>query len=131
MKIVGRIEKIEMIDLNICLVSKIDTGAWRNSLHVDSYYVINNKLIFKIGNNDYICDNFKEVKVRSSFGREQKRYTVMLKMKLGDDIYKSSFSLTDRSKMKYACLIGRKFLSKNKFMVDVNKENINDRTKKS
>lgn len=131
MKIIGRVEKIEMTDLNICLLSKIDTGAWRNSLHVDSYGIIDGKLVFKIGNNDYICHKFKEVKVRSSFGREQKRYTVSLKMKLGDIEYKSSFSLTDRSKMKYACLIGRKFLSKNKFMVDVTKENINDRTKKS
>ena len=33
--------------------------------------------------------------------------------------------------MKYPCLLGRDFLGRNGFIVDVSKENVNDRTKKS
>lgn len=131
MKIIGRIEKISIIDLNIEVQSKIDTGAWRNTLHVDEIVEVDDVLFFKIGENKFNFSEFKTVKVKSSFGRNQIRYAIKLKFKIGDEEYRSSFSLTDRSQMRYNCLLGRNFLSKNGFIVDVNKKNINDRAKKS
>jgi hypothetical protein len=38
--------------------------------------------------------------------------------------------LTDRKKMKYPVLIGRRFLYKFNYLVDVTKKNVNDRNKK-
>ena len=43
--------------------------------------------------------------------------------------YKVHISLTNRKKMKYPVLIGRRFLNKFKYMVNVRKKNINDRAK--
>lgn len=131
MEIIGRTEEIYFENIDIFVKSKIDTGAWNNSLHADEISILDNKLYFKINNIQYIYENFKEVKVRSSFGKEQNRFIIKLNIKIGDNDYKSSFSLSDRSKMKYRCLIGRKFLSKNNFIVDVNKKMINGRSKKN
>mgnify|MGYP001545962515 CR=1 FL=1 len=131
MKIIGRIEKIDIINLNIQVQSKIGTGAWRNTLHVDEISKIDNVLIIKIDKKEFTFNKFKIIKVKSSFGRDQTRYAIKLKFKIGDEEYKSSFSLTDRSQMKYPCLLGRYFLGRNGFIVDVSKKNVNDRSKKS
>ena len=131
MKTIGRIEKIDIINFNIQVQSKIDTGAWRNTLHVDEISEIDNVLIIKIDKKEFTFNKFKIIKVKSSFGRDQTRYAIKLKFKIGEEVYKSSFSLTNRSQMKYPCLLGRDFLGRNGFIVDVSKENINDRTKKS
>lgn len=131
MKIIGRIEKIEILNFNILVQSKIDTGAWRNTLHVDDIKEVNGILNVIIGKSSFDFKKFKSVKVRNSFGDEQLRYAIKLEFKIGENNYKSSFSLTDRSQMKYQCLLGRNFLSENKFIVDVNKKNINYGIKKS
>ena len=44
--------------------------------------------------------------------------------------YKGGISLTDRKKMRYPVLIGRRFLYKFNYLVDVTKKNINDTNKK-
>ena len=56
--------------------------------------------------------------VRSSNGIETPRYQVQLKLKLKGEEYKTRFNLSDRSKMRYAVLLGRKFIAK-RFLVDV------------
>jgi hypothetical protein len=127
--IVGRSEKISFPELNICMSAKIDTGAWRTALHVDGFEIIDGILIFWIGDRSN-CFEFKEyetVKVRSSFGVTQERYSIKLKIRIGNKNYKVLVSLTDRNNMKYPCLIGRRFLSRYGLVVDVRKKNINDR----
>jgi hypothetical protein len=51
---------------------------------------------------------------------------------LGNKQYKLKVTLNNRDKMKYPLLIGRRFLQKFGYIVDVNKEciNINDHFKK-
>lgn len=130
-KKVGSIEKIDFV--NICgeIDAKVDTGAWRTSLHVDDIYLMDNKLYFHIGRQRFFYEQYKTVKVKSSFGKSQVRYSIKTKVKLGNDFYTISISLSNRKNMKYKCLIGRRFLYKNKFLVDVNKRFINnDRYKK-
>ena len=86
MKIIGRIEKIDIINLNIQVQSKIDTGAWRNTLHVDEISEIDNVLIIKIDKKEFTFNKFKIIKVKSSFGRDQTRYAIKLKFKIGDEV---------------------------------------------
>lgn len=124
MKIIGRIQKINISILDFPVKSKIDTGAWRNTLHVDNIKVENNILIFEINKKIFKFDKYKTVNVKSSFGKKQIRYAVRLDFKIGNELYSSSFSLTDRSQMKYSCLLGRNFLFRNNFIVDVSKKNI-------
>lgn len=130
-KKIGRREKILFPDMGILADAKIDTGAWRNSLHVDGIEVNESGLRFWIGGveNSFLFEKYKVIKVRSSFGKIQKRYLVKMRMKLGDTSYKILVSLANRKNMKFPCLIGRKFLHKFGFMVDVRQKNIHDRTK--
>lgn len=131
-KIVGRVEKICFPQLDLKLSAKIDTGAWRTALHVDGIDEKNGQLSFWIENseNKYLFDEYKIVTVTNSFGQSQTRYVIDLKMKMGKKSYKISVSLTNRKGMKYSCLIGRRFLNRYGFLVNVRKKNLNDRSKK-
>jgi hypothetical protein len=133
MNIVGWRELFHFTDLGLVNVpAKIDTGAYSNVLHCDEIEEINGTLHLKIGNNKYQFEKFKKISVKSSFGEEQERYAILTNVFLGNISYKLYVSLNNRDKMKYPLLIGRRFLQKFKYIVDVNKEciNINDYFKK-
>jgi hypothetical protein len=124
-KKVGSIENVNFV--NICgeIEAKVDTGAWRTSLHVDKVYLKNNNLLFHIDDRVYVYKRYKTIRVKSSFGKTQIRYSIKTTIKLGEYLYNVSISLSNRKSMKYKCLIGRRFLYRNKFLVDVNKKFIN------
>jgi len=67
--------------------------------------------------------------VKSSNGQSQLRYLILLRMCMGEKIYRIKFSLSSRNEMKCPVLIGRRFLRRFEFLVDVRKQNVNDRTK--
>lgn len=130
-KKIGRSEKVDFPELNIgSIKSKIDTGAYGIALHVDNIKVENGQLIFFIENNEYRYNKYKMISVKSSFGRKQKRYSIFTKIKIGETTYKFFVSLTDRKNMRYPVLIGRRFLYKFGYLVDVRQKNIYDTTKK-
>lgn len=130
-KKVGRIENIAFPELKIeSIKAKVDTGAYGVALHVDNIRQEDGKLYFTIGDNEFSYDKFKTITVKSSFGRVQKRFSIFTKLSIGDSIYKFYVSLTDRKNMRYPVLIGRRFLYKFNYLVDVTKKNINDRNKK-
>lgn len=130
-KKIGRSELVSFPDINILdIEAKIDTGAYGIALHVDDIRLENGLLYFKVNSEQFSYDKFKIVKVKSSFGRVQKRFSILTKLIIGDSIYKFYVSLTDRKNMKYSVLIGRRFLYKFNYLVDVRKKNINDRNKK-
>lgn len=130
---IGRIEKIGFPDLNIESVdAKVDTGAYTTAIHVNGIRVKDDKLSFWIDNskNKFVFDKFKTIEVKNSFGKVQKRYSILTRVKVGDKIYKIQVTLTNRNKMKYPVLIGRRFLYKFNYVVDVRKKNVNVRDKK-
>ena len=131
-KKVGRFEKISLPELGLSsLDAKVDTGAFNIALHVDGFQVVEDKLFFWFEDGEKICfDKFKEVKVKSSFGRVQKRFLIKTKLTLGEKSHKVFISLTNRKGMKFPCLIGRRFLYKYNYIVDVKKKNIHDRSEK-
>ena len=130
-KKVGRYENVSFPELNIGkLKGKIDTGAYGIALHVDDIEVVDGKLKFRINSEEFVYDKFKKVSVRSSFGRKQKRFSIFTRITIGDSTYKVFISLTDRKNMRYPVLIGRRFLYKFNYLVDVRKKNINDTSKK-
>jgi len=130
-KKVGRIENISFPELKIEKIkAKVDTGAYGVALHVDSIKLEDGKLYFTVGNEEFSYNKFKTIIVKNSFGKVQKRFSIFTKLTIGDSIYKFYVSLTDRKKMKYPVLIGRRFLYKFNYLVDVTKKNINDRNKK-
>ena len=133
-KKVGIKELISLPDLGIeNIKAKVDTGAYGIALHVDSIELVDDKIHFRIGeksNNIFVFEKYKKIKVRSSFGQEQERYSILTRIKLGDSIYKFYISLTDRKNMRYPVLIGRRFLYKFNYLVDVRQKNLHDRNKK-
>ncbi len=130
-KKIGRSEFISFPELNLLRIkSKVDTGAYGIALHVDNIRIENNELLFNIDGQEFRYKNYKRVSVKSSFGRKQKRYSIFTKIKVGDLSYKFFVSLTDRKNMRYPVLIGRRFLYKFNYIVDVRQKNIYDTSKK-
>ena len=84
--------------------------------------------ILIIKKKDYEIYDFKEKRVRSSNGQLQYRYLIKTSVIIFGKKYKTEFTLTDRGKMKYPILIGRKLLNKN-FVVDVSKLNLSLKSK--
>jgi len=58
--------------------------------------------------------------VKSSNGISQKRYAIKLRVRIGDFETLTEFTLTNRDKMSYPVLLGRKVLRK-AFIVDVSR----------
>ncbi|MDX4038830.1 ATP-dependent zinc protease family protein [Aliarcobacter skirrowii] len=133
LQIIGRVEPISILDLELFdLDTKIDTGAYSNSLHCDDIFVddsnfVHFRLLDKIHpsyhNKRVKMPLFKIKSVKSSNGVVQTRASIKVKVEFAGKIYKTVVSLTSRADMKYPMLIGRKFLQ-NRFLVDVSKKNI-------
>jgi hypothetical protein len=133
-KIVGRQEKISIIDLELYdLDAKLDTGADSKALHCDHIDIDeeNNTVSFTLLDEVHEAYHGRRItlplynvkNIKSSNGQIQQRPTIKVSVEFFGKKYKSTISLTDRSDMKFPMLIGRKFLN-NRFMVDVSKENL-------
>lgn len=130
-KIVGMKELISILDLELYdLDAKIDTGADSNALHCDDIYIDEENFVhFKLIDDVHPSYNDKKVKmplyqlkkVKSSNGHIQLRPSIEVNVLFFGKEYKTVVSLTNRKKMKFPMLIGRKFLAK-RFLVDVSKE---------
>ena len=130
-KKVGRYENVSFPELNIDKIKgKIDTGAYGIALHVDDIEVVDGKLKFRIDSSEFFYEKFKKICVKSSFGRNQERFLIFTKIKIGESIYNFFISLANRKNMRYPVLIGRRFLHKFNYIVDVRMKNINDTNKK-
>lgn len=132
--IIGRNEELEFIEIAKNIPAKIDTGAYRSSVHCQ-----NAKIVKKGGKEVLVAtlfghpcapdtkevtfDKFERVTVTNSFGKTEERYAVMLRVKLGPKIFTTSFTLADRSNTLMPVLVGRKFL-KGRFVVDVAKNHL-------
>ena len=134
--IIGRSEEIDVVGTAMGIPAKIDTGAYRSSIHASDIKVTKNKegvAELKYNLLGHPCSpvkrpmattDFAVVTVRSSTGHEQERYEVKLKVKLGNKVFTTSFSLSDRTNNVFPVLIGRKTMQ-NRYLVDVSKTNVN------
>jgi len=141
---IGRFDKANLPEFGIENINvKIDTGSYNSSIHCSEIkeIIVDDKTFirFKLLDSDHpkfffdelYSDKFVIKKIRSSNGISEMRYVIESEIELYNVIYKTTFSLTNRSEMKYPILLGRKLLAKN-FLVDVNKKNLSYkyRTKK-
>ena len=117
------------------LPCKIDTGADSCAIHCERAKIreINGEefLVFKLldkkhpmySGQEMSIKDFKETRVKSSFGDYEFRYQVMIRFTLFNNEYTAPFNLSNRKNMKFPVLLGRKFLAHN-FVVDVRKKNL-------
>lgn len=125
--IIGRSEVLSFLGTPAERVpAKTDTGAYRSSVHASDIVMENDELSFTILGGHPVCGamaqrmttkDFTKVTVANSFGHEEERYEVKLKVKLGPKIFHARFTLADRSKKIYPILLGRKLLN-HRFLVD-------------
>lgn len=139
--IIGRIEKISFPELGVFdLPAKVDTGAFRSSIHAKNIKVDpkTKELSFTLldGHNSSkgrkittSAKNYKKVNVKNSFGRSENRYEVKLKVKLMHKSFKTVFTLADRTNMNFPILIGRKLLN-GRYIVDSAHSGIDEATLK-
>lgn len=129
-KIIGRVEKVhfphfELFDID----AKTDTGAYTSSIHCSNVeeVILEGKICIKFilmhkkhknyTGKEFIFDKYKVKSVKSSNGIMQHRYAIKTKIQIFNKEYKIELTLSNRKKMRYPILIGRKFISK-KFLVD-------------
>lgn len=128
---VGRRELISILDLDLIdLDAKIDTGADSNAIHCDDIFVDEqNNVHFTLLDEVHESYHGRKIvlplytmkQVKSSNGQIQYRPSIKVQVDFMGNVYDAVISLTNRKRMKYPMLIGRKFLS-GKFIVDVEKD---------
>lgn len=137
--IIGRTELVDLPEWDFQqLAAKIDTGAYTSSLHchhMEAFEKQGKKWIrFYLLDPDHEAYNdqmlemplIDQRKVKSSNGEIELRFFVQTTIRLFGEIFPIELSLTDRSSMKYPLLIGRKFLKRRSFLVDVSKQNLSN-----
>ncbi len=135
-KIIGRKEKISLPELGLSLVwAKIDTGAYTSSVHAENLREewVDGRKVLKFqpllpGHEAFTGEtvtftNYREKIVKNSFGQTEVRYLVETIIRIAGEEYPAEFTLSDRSNMKNAILLGRKILT-NRFLVDVSGANL-------
>ena len=136
MKTIGRRDYIDLPAFQLFdLPAKVDTGAYGCALHCHRMEVVEKDgsevLRFQVldpshpeyQDQYFYSDSFAIKVVRSSSGIAEKRFAIKTDLSLFGKNYKVTFTLTNRKKMKYPVLIGRKFLT-NRFIVDVALKNL-------
>ena len=134
MDIIGIHEEITLSKKRITkLITKTDTGAYNNAIDccfaeekknedgdtVLCFILLNPKHTLYTGRL-HTTKSYTVKKVRSSNGTETLCFQVKLTIELKGRNFKTTFNLSDRSKMRFPALLGRKILA-GRFLVDVSK----------
>ena len=136
MRIIGRKENINLPEWDMYAIeAKVDTGAYGCALHCHHVEVVTQDdeevLRFKLLDPHHpeyddrfvYARQFSRKRVKNSGGQVEHRYSIKTTVRLFNKKYRTEFSLTDRQKMRYPVLIGRKFLNK-RFLVDVSQQDL-------
>ena len=129
---IGSTEHISFPDFQLEKIpAKIDTGAdssavWASGIVVDGKML--SYCLFGLGSVFYTgqvisTESYKVTKVRNSFGHQEFRYKVKLRIKIGEKRLLSWFTLADRSKNTFPVLLGKNFL-RTRFVVDVARKRV-------
>jgi hypothetical protein len=133
--VIGRAEPLYLVGYdNQQVPAKIDSGAYRSAMHATNIAVKDGVLSCVLLSGHPMSDviipfstkNFKKVTVTNSFGEQDNRYEIKLRVKLGPKIVTVGFTLADRSKNIYPVLVGRTFLNK-RFMIDTSRIGVDRR----
>lgn len=126
--LIGGKEYVNFEEINkFHVMARIDSGAKTSSIHCEKVWVerVKDKKILcaTLLKKNAGVTKFKKFSiktVKSSNGVAETRYAVRLTIKVADLSYRTEFTLTNRDKMNYPVLLGRKFLRKG-FLVDVSR----------
>jgi hypothetical protein len=137
MQILGRSDRVDLPGLGLENIhAKIDTGAYTSSLHCSSAKVVNGQLEFVLLDEEhpeftgmkFKMYKFTQREVKNSSGEAELRYIIRTTIKLFNRKIRAEFSLSDREKLRFPVLLGRKIL-RNRFLIDVTKKDLYYNTK--
>ena len=137
--LIGRSEIIDLPEFALHEVeAKVDTGAYTSAIHCSKIKVkkeagkqfvtfhIPGSKIHGLGKTVFKTDDFILKNIKSSSGHMEERFVITTHVLLFNKLYRTEFSLTDRSSMKFPILLGRKLLRK-RFVVDVSAKNLSQK----
>lgn len=136
--VLGIIEPVSFPQLGIGeVMAKIDTGAYSGALHCEEIeeipHPVTGKKALKVrpfdsSYDEIIIEKFSRVYTKSSSGHRLQRYIINTSINVQGQEYDISIGLTKRDTMNMKVLVGRRFLRKQKMLVDVtiNQELDND-----
>jgi hypothetical protein len=110
------------------VIAKVDTGAYSGALHCTEIRIVrrgwNRKRYLKftpLGDPALATetDTFMKTYVRSATGHRIRRFIIDTEVTVQGKNYPVRIGLSDRSDLKRAVLLGRRFLRENKMLVDV------------
>lgn len=125
--IVGVFEDVDFPELGLKgIKTKVDTGAYTGAIHCVEIYQEKsehgNVLCFIPISGDNQLQKFTKYKVlpvTSSNGLTEQRYAINTTVVIRGESYPIRITLAHREGMRFPVLIGRRFLRRNKLMVDV------------
>jgi hypothetical protein len=110
------------------VIAKIDTGATTSALHADVIEVVGRRVRFEIEGKRYAAPLVGHRRVKSSNGKSETRAVIRATIQLGGQTMKTEITLTDRTDMEVAMLLGRNSI-KGVFLVNPAKSFILSRRK--
>ncbi|MFM9840993.1 MAG: ATP-dependent zinc protease [Cyclobacteriaceae bacterium] len=132
MQTLGRSDRVDLPGLGLENIhAKIDTGAYTCSLHCSRAEVINGKLEFVLLDEEhpeftgmkFTVKKFTQREIKNSFGEAEMRFVIKTSIKIFDRKIRAEFTLSDREKLRFPVLLGRKIL-RNRFLIDVTKKDL-------
>ena len=131
MIVIGRKDKADFPELGLYDIdAKVDTGAYTSAIHCHDIMEVDEVGISKVrfrlldpsrpsyNNMEFTHSIYAKREIKNSFGQVEERYIIKTKVLLFDRFFDIELSLTDRSRMVYPVLLGRKLLFDH-FIVDV------------
>ena len=129
--IVGAVEMVTVVSAERKLEARIDTGAETTSVSAQNVVQFERdgkdwvRFTLPAENNDVETQLelplVRKVRIKQHEGMTERRYVVMLRLRMGDINERVEVTLADRSHMRYQLLIGRNFLTDNA-IVDVSQK---------
>jgi hypothetical protein len=126
---VGCFETVSLPALGVLdIVAKVDTGAYSGALHCTDIRLVrrgwNRKRYLKftpLGDPALATetDVFQKTHIRSATGHRIRRFIINSEVMVQGKKYPIRIGLSNRSDMKRAVLLGRRFLRENNMLVDV------------
>lgn len=127
--VIGCLEPVSLPSLGVFNeLAKVDTGAYSGALHCTDIRIFRRGVLRKrvlkfvpLGDAKLAVETteFQKTYVRSATGHRVKRYIIETQIEIHGKTYPIKIGLSDRSDMKRAVLIGRRFLRENGILVDV------------
>ena len=139
MKILGRSDRVDLPGLGLTNIhAKIDTGAYTCSLHCSRAEVVDGNLEFVLLDEEhpeftgmkFVFKKFTKREIKNSFGEAEQRFVIRTTIKIHKRTIRAEFSLSDRDKLRFPVLLGRKIL-RNRFLIDVTEKDLSFKSKNS